>query len=451
MTQKEPGLPQSPNSERSLIGALLMDPSMLASVQQFISADDFALDSNRQIFSTMLEMDQAGTPIDLVTLTYELERRGKLETFGGAAYVGSLIDGVPDWPGNAEHYAKMIGSDARARRLYHAASATMSAILGKEPVDDVISRLEEKILALLHRGQGGPRPMGEIVRGYLSNFAEVCNRQGKCIGLRTSLADLDAMTTGLRRGEYWVAAGRTGDGKSALLQQIGLANARDGRHVYLQSLEMNAETFIERAAAALTGIPYDDVRDPRYLEKARREEIKEAARKLADLPWVIDDAGGLDIQQLVARARAQINRGAELVLVDYLQMVHCSEHSSTYDRVSAVSAGLRDLARTAQVPVVAACQLRRPQPGYENTVPSLYDLKESGSIENDASTVLLIYRPIDKETGLYTGNDQIRIAKQRHGPRGTVDVTFIGEKTKFELRCAAQIAEHAEVSIGGYQ
>jgi replicative DNA helicase len=382
----------------------------------------------------MQDRQNDDAPIDVVTLQYELERQKMLESTGGVGYMASLIDGVPDRP-DPEHYAKMVRDLARSRRLYHAGAAALAAIVQKEPVDDVISQLEGKILGILHDGKlGGARSMGDVARSFLDNFQAVCECDRPCIGMRTSLPVLDAMTTGLRGGDYTIVAGRTGQGKSTFIQQIAMANARDGHKVYVASLEMTSEMFMGRGISMITGIAHDDIRDPRYLGREDRNRIKEAAALIAEWPWIVDDTAGLELHELLARIRAQINRGAELVLIDYLQMIQCREYQKIYDKVSAVSAALRDLAKTAKIPVVAACQLRRPQQGHENTRPSVYDMKESGSIENDASNVFLIYRHIDKESDSYSGKDEVIVAKQRQGRTGTIEVTFVGQSTKFEPR-----------------
>jgi replicative DNA helicase len=184
----------------------------------------------------------------------------------------------------------------------------------------------------------------------------------------------------------------------------------------------------------LTDIPVNTVLNPRYVTADQKQQITEAVAEIQTWPIVIDDTGGLEIHQLVANCRAQINKGAECVYVDYLQMIGCRAHTKIYDKVTTISGALRDLAKTTNTPVVAACQLRRPE--HENDRPTLFDCKEAGSIENDASLLLAVYQPKDGIS--YTGEDEILVLKQRNGTTGPVAVSFVGSRMKFEPRYREQ-------------
>ena len=240
--------------------------------------------------------------------------------------------------------------------------------------------------------------------------------------------DLDSKTGGLQG--LVIVGGRTSGGKSAFLQQMAFAQAKEGHRIYFATLEMTERVVLARGAAMLTDISASSILSPRYLPKDKQREIVEAVAEIQTWPIVIDDTGGLEIHQLLANCRAQINKGAECVFIDYLQMIGCREYTKPYDKVTAISGGLRDLAKTSDAPVVAACQLSRPE--NENDRPTLFDCKESGAIENDASLFLAVYRP--KEDGRYTGEDEILVLKQRNGTTGPVHVSFLGQRMKFEPR-----------------
>src|SRR5262249_52663988 len=200
------------------------------------------------------------------------------------------------------------------------------------------------------------------------------------------------------------------------------------------SLEMTEKVVLARGFAMLTDIPVMSILNPRYLSQDKKRDITEAVAEIQTWPIVIDDSGGVEIHQLIANCRAQINKGVECVYVDYLQMIGCREHTKPYDKVTAISGALRDLAKTANVPVVAACQLSRPE--HENDRPTLFDFKESGAIENDANLALAVYRP--KENGRFTGEDEIIVLKHRNGTTGTLMTKFLGHSMKFESRYREQ-------------
>jgi replicative DNA helicase len=426
-------LPISVESERAAIGAVLLEPNELASVLRFASIEDFSLSSHREILRAIVNLDAVGVPPDLVTVVAELGRTNRLDAIGGLEYVSSLIDGVPD-RANPEAYATKVHDLARARALHAAATLACSSIEGGDPIDEVLGGLQQRELELIRVNNRGPRAIRDVALDFLNQFYAACDANGPDIKLTTSLPDLDSKTGGLHPGTLVVIGGRTGGGKSTFLQQMAFAQAKEGRSVYIASLEMTEKVVLARGASMLTGIPTNAILYPRYLSADKKQQIAEAVAQIQTWPIVIDDRGGLYIGQLLANCRAQINRGAECVYVDYLQMIGCREYTKPYDKVTAISGALRDLAKTSKVPVVAACQLSRP--GNENDRPTLFDFKESGAIENDASLALAVYRP--KKDGVYTGEDEILVLKQRNGTTGPVYANFRGQSMKFEPRYPEQ-------------
>jgi replicative DNA helicase len=431
----ETTIPVSLESERAALGAILFEPRQLATVLRFAAIQDFSLSSHREILRTMVSLDNRGVAPDLVTVVAELDQARKLESVGDAAYVAGLIDGVPD-RANPEAYAAKVHDLARGNALHAAARCACASIEQGEHIDEVLARLQQKELELIRANTRGARPIKEAALDFLNQFHAACNADGPDIKLTTSLLDLDAKTGGLQPGTLVIVAGRTGGGKSALLQQIAFAQAKEGRRVYFCSLEMTEKVVLARGASMLTNIPVNAILNPRYLTKDQKRQIVEAITEIQTWPIVVDDTGGLEIHQLLANCRAQINRGTECIYVDYLQMIGCREQARLYDKMTIISGALRDLAKTSHVPVVAACQLRRPE--NENDRPNLFDCKESGAIENDANLLLAVYRPNDG--GSYTREDEILVLKQRNGTIGPIAVRFVGSRMKFEPRCREERA-----------
>jgi replicative DNA helicase len=426
-------LPVSLESERAVLAAILLEPQQLPTVLRLVEIHDFALSSHREIWRIIIDLDRRGVAPDLVTVVAELSQVHKLESVGGSPYMAGLLDGVPDRP-NPEAYAAKVHDLARGRNLHAAARSVCASIEQGESVDDVLGRLQQKELELIRANSRGARSINEVALDFLHQFYTACDAGGPDIKLSMALLDMDAKVGGLPPATLVIVAGRTGDGKSAYLQQMAFRQAKEGRPVYFCSLEMTERVVMARGASMLTGISASSILSPRYLSKDQKQQVTEAVAEIQTWPIVIDDTGGLEIHQLIANCRAQINKGTECVYVDYLQMIGCREHTKSYDKVTAISGALRDLAKTSNVPVVAACQLRRP--GNENDRPTLFDCKESGAIENDAGLLLAVYRP--KEGSSYTGQDEILVLKHRNGTTGPVAVNFVGSRMKFEPRYREQ-------------
>ena len=318
---KEITLPVSLESERALLGAILLEPQQLATVLRFAMIEDFSLSSHREILRTIVSLDSRGTAPDLVTVVAELDQVRKLESVGGPEYVAGLLDGVPDRP-NPEAYAAKVHDLARGSTLHAAATCACASIEQSESVDDVLGRLQQKEFELIRSNTRGARPIREAALNFLNQFYIACDAGGPDIRLTTSLLDLDAKTGGLQPGTLVVVGGRTGGGKSVFLQQAAFAQAKEGRRVYFSSLELAEQVVLARGVSMLTDIPVNTVLNPRYLSQHQKQQITEAVAEIQTWPIVIDDTG-LEIHQLIANCRAQINRGAECVYVDYLQMIGC--------------------------------------------------------------------------------------------------------------------------------
>jgi replicative DNA helicase len=326
----------------------------------------------------------------------------------------------------------IVREKSRLRELIMVMQYGSNAAYEQDNVDAIIGQVESDLLELLRKGRRfTQRSIKDIAADTLSNLSRLRKASSACIGLHTGLAQMDKATTGYRAGEYYVIGARPAQGKSSLCCQSIRANCKAGKKCGLFSIEMTEEQVMLRLVAMETGIDITDLRDPRRLDDQEMLKINYALASIAEWPLFIDDSSRITIQELNARARMFISRGVEAIYVDYLQRIK-APGDSQFDRVTAVSEGLCELAKSSKVPVIALSQLRRSEQG-NNAPPSLDDLRASGQIEQDAHGVFLLWRP--RKGSNYTGEDEIILAKQRDGPSGGhVNVYFHGPTGKFEPR-----------------
>lgn len=431
----EGGLPASPEAEKAILGAILLDNYALSQAHEFgLRSDEFSLDANRKLFSAFSRMQAKGKPIDIITA---VEHIGKHVTeIGGIAYLSSLTEGLPH-RSSIKNYCQIVRAKATLRKLINACQIALAdAIEQKEP-EHVVAALEASLISMANEGSD-QKSTAEVARDVFTRIMRIRAGEVDPLGMQTGIASLDELTGGIHKGEYIVLAGRTGHGKSSLARQIAWAVAKTGKKVKYCSIEMTKENMIECLASPIARVNFEKIRNPRYMANVELERVAEAIRDIRESTLEIDDKAGMDVVELCARIRASIMQGAELIIVDYLQMVGVRGEKDKRVAVSLVSAALRDLAKTTGVPIVALSQLKRPEQGSENREPTLFDLKESGDIENDAFQVWLIYRPKQKsdDTGLwtFTGIDWLLVAKQRNGPVGSVGVVYRGPLLTFDAR-----------------
>ena len=336
-------------------------------------------------------------------------------------YVSGLLDGVPDRP-SIRHYVKIVREKSAQRRLVHACNATIGAIGDGCSSQEAIEGLGEKILQIQTGSDDAPaQRVVSFTDEVYNEWEKLADGSGDLIGLTTSLDCLDLATTGIRKGELWLIGGRTGDGKTALSLQIAAANCRKEIPVAMFSIEMAKGDLLQRLWSHEGKIPFQCVRYPRRLEPEVRWPL-----------FVVEDSS-LSIQKLVAKARLLIRQEkVQLLIVDYVQLISAPARDEK-ERLTKVSNALRALAKDTGVPVVAISQLSRPRDGSLNSRPNKFHLKESGSQENDSHVIILTYRPVD-ELGNPTGEDELIIAKQRHGPVSNERVRFESETLTFHER-----------------
>jgi replicative DNA helicase len=410
--------PASIETERTILGAILLDNDVIHQASASLHPDDFYLDAHRRIFKRMLELEA----IDPVTLTERLQRHGELEAVGGVAYLSALVDRMPHTP-NIEHYVRLVKEKSNLRSIIAAANRAVSMAEGNEAAAEVISALEGDLLDLVE-DRSKTRTLPEIAGAFLSNLQTLREMpRNTTLGLSYGIESLDRFTTGIREADYTLIAGRSGNGKSALVRKIARENAKAGNPVAVFTPEVTGEQFFSMLVPLESHLPFFKVRDPRWLSKEDIAEIQSVTDRIMQWPLWIDDTSGITISELVAKAKLQIAKGAKLIIVDYLQLVQAPGAKTERDRVNEISGGLRHLAKATKVPVIALSQLARPNDRNPNERPTMFHLKESGNLEQDAYNILLLFRPVD-DNG-FTGSDEIIIAKQRFGEAGTfVPVTF---------------------------
>lgn len=427
--------PQNIEAEQSVLGSLLIDPEAIVKVAAFLHREDFSREAHAQVYSAILDLHEREEPADFVTLTDELQRRGQLETAGGAAYLTSLINSVPTSI-HVEYYAHIVERTAILRRLIEAASKIAGlAYEEAEDVDAVVDRAEQVLFEVSQRRvTRGLVPINTILNEYYDRLEYLQLHRGEMVGLPTGFVDLDRLLGGLQRSDLIIVAGRPGMGKSSL--GLTIANNVALKHnkvVAFFSLEMSGEQLVQRLIAGETGISSQRLRTG-DLPDADWSRMVKASGSLSDsLVFVDDSPSPSPIEIRTKSRRLAAEYGLDLIIVDYLQLLRSGIQSENrVQEVSYISRSLKGLARELNVPVIAMSQLSRAVETRSDKKPILADLRESGSIEQDADVVLFIYRDEQYDTDTDRKNiADILIAKHRNGPTGQISLRFVSEQTKF--------------------
>ena len=437
------GLPASVDAERSILGSILLDNFLYNQAAETLKADHFALDSHRRIFSRMMELAEHNKPIDIITLTEELGRRKEVEAVGGVAYISSLTDGLPRRP-NIEHYVKIVRDKAMLRALIHTASdAIARASEQADSADEILDSTEAAIFSLADdRVQRGFIGIPEIVKESFGSIDQLYERGQRITGLATHYDRLDELTSGLQPSDLVIIAARPSMGKTAFAINIAEnAAVKDGKTVGIFSLEMSRESLLLRLLCSQAMVDSHKLRTG-FLGRDDHQKLVDALGRLADAKIFIDDTPGISLHEMRAKARRlkASEGGLDLLVVDYLQLMAAApiggkRFENRTQEVSAISRGLKGLAKELRVPVVALSQLSRaPESRGGDHRPQLADLRESGSIEQDADVVMFIFREevYNHDDSELEGLAEIIIAKQRNGPTDTVKLAFIKRSTRFE-------------------
>jgi replicative DNA helicase len=427
-------LPQNIEAEQSVLGSLLIDRVAITRVATFLQPEDFYLPIHADIFAAMLELYRSNEPSDLVTLSDYLEQIGKLDQVGGLAYLTQLANAVPTAI-NVEYYARIVERLAVLRRLADAGSQI--AAIGYDESHSAERALEkaEEILFRVSQGRMSSdfQSIRTILAEYYSKLDYIHEHRGHVTGVTTGFVDIDKITGGLQPSDLIILAARPSMGKTTLALNIAHAAAsRSKLPVGIFSLEMSAEQLVQRLLAMEAQIDSQHLRTG-YISDDEWIRLGEAIGQLSEVPIYIDDTPNISITEMRSKARRlHMEQGLGLVVVDYLQLMQGSGQENRVQEISEISRSLKGLARELRAPVLALSQLSRAPDQRPNHVPMLSDLRESGSIEQDADVVIFIYRDViyNKDTEHPRVADII-IAKHRNGPTGQVHLFFKENQMKF--------------------
>ncbi len=431
--------PHSVEAEQSVLGGLMLDATAWDQIADRVAAEDFYRHDHRLIFAAAAALIERGHPCDAVTVSGHLESQGLIDQVGGLAYLGSLARDTPT-AANIRAYADIVRERSILRQLVSAGNTIASAALEPEGREarEIVDDAERTVFEIAERGSRGKvgfQSVKSVLPGVVDRIDELYNSKGKLTGISTGFKQLDEMTSGLQPGDLIIVAGRPSMGKTTLAVNIAEnAALGSGKAAAVFSMEMSAESLTLRMISSLGRINQANLRSGR-LNEDDWPRIDSAMTQLSNAKIFIDETPALTPTEVRARARRlKRERGLDLIVVDYLQLMQVSgtkENRAT--EISEISRSLKALAKELKVPVIALSQLNR---GVEQRVekkPVMSDLRESGAIEQDADVILLIYREeVYDQNTTRKGIADIIIAKQRNGPTGDVQLTFLGQYTKFE-------------------
>lgn len=428
--------PQNLDAEMSLLGAVLIDEEVLADATEYVSERDFYDKRHASIFGAMVRLFERHKPVDLLTVTDELKKKDELNDVGGTAYLTELTNYVPT-AAHAATYAEMVSQKAVRRRLIKASGDISELGYDEEfNVQELLEKAEAELFAVSDQSlKQDLVSMETILTESFDRLEELHRNKGQLRGVKTGYRDLDNMTAGLQRSDLIILAARPAMGKTTLVTNLAYNVATlNKQSVLFFSLEMSKEQLVDRMLADASGVDSWNIRTGN-LSDEDFSKLSEAMGEMAEAPIFIDDTPGLSVLEMRTKARrAAHDAPLGLVIVDYLQLMQGSGRSdgNRVQEVSEISRGLKLLARELNVPVIALSQLSRSVENRSPQVPQLADLRESGSIEQDADIVMFIYREAyyNPDTERENITDLI-IAKHRNGPVGKVELYFHPERLRF--------------------
>lgn len=426
--------PHHQEAEQAVLGAILIEPSVLVTVTERVRPEDFYRQAHQRLLQVMIDLSEQGEPVDLVTITSELQDRKLLEDIGGVSYLTELAAAVPT-AANVEYYARIVEEKAILRRLIRTATEiATSGYSGDEDVSMVIDTAEKKILEISQRRMSkGFIPIRDVLMETFERIESLHYSQGKLTGVPSGYTDLDQMTSGFQQSDLIILAARPSMGKTAFSLNVAQNVAiRAGQPVAIFNLEMSAPQLVQRMLAAEGNIDAQAFRTG-HLSDEDWEKLTMAISTLSESPIFIDDTPGINVFDIRAKLRRlQSEHGLGLVLIDYLQLIEGRGHDSRQQEISEISRSLKLLARELNVPVIALSQLSRAVEQRQDKRPMLSDLRESGSIEQDADIVSFLYRDdYYNEDSEKKNIIEVILAKHRNGPVGKVELLFLKNYNKF--------------------
>jgi replicative DNA helicase len=430
--------PHNLEAERALLGAILLEPAILARAIELLGADEFYKDGHRKIYAAMVRLFERSEPADVLTVTEELKRAGELDEVGGQAALATLMEEATVAT-QFGAYAQIVRDKAQLRELIRVArEITEHGFEETEDVKALVDRAEQMVFRISERRlQKSALPVREILTRTIEHIETLYRRKEHVTGVPTGFVDLDRLTAGFQRADFIIIAGRPSMGKTAFALNVAQQVAvEDTRAVLFFSLEMSKEQLVQRLLCAEARVDSHRVRTG-YLETSDWKRIGAAAGRLADAPLFIDDTANLSVLEARAKARRiRAEHGLELVVIDYLQLMQGRWRAENRQQeISEISRSLKALAKELEIPVVALSQLSRAVEARGESSPRLSDLRESGALEQDADVIIFVHRP-----GLYKENPaeaeknltDVIIGKQRNGPTDKLQLVFKPEYTRFE-------------------
>ena len=430
-------LPHNVDAEKSVLGSILVNNENYYRVIESLRAEDFYLDAHRVIFRQMIELIEQSKVIDLITIQDELDRATRLESAGGITYLAGLLDGIPHLV-NIEHYIQIIRERATLRQLITSANKIMAECFDQaDPADEILDRAEQALFSLSEkRIRTGFVSVKEMELPATQLLEKLYTEREMITGVASGFRDLDRMTSGLQPSDLVILAARPSMGKTALVLNIAqYVSLHKDMPVGMFSLEMSKEQLLMRMLCAEARVDAHKVRTG-YLSKDDFRKLIDTLGTTTSAPLYIDDSSTLTVMEMRAKCRRlKAEHGLSMIIVDYLQLM--SGYGRVENRnqeISGISRGLKALAKELNVPIIALSQLSRaPEQRQGDHKPQLSDLRESGSIEQDADLVMFIYREeVYKPSEENAGLAELIIAKQRNGPTGIVKLAFLREFTRFE-------------------
>lgn len=431
-------LPNNIASERAVLGSILINPDKIVTVSEYLKSDDFYNPANRLLFKIMQGLFERGEAIDTLTIKSELEVNDDLEKIGGIPYLVEIVNAVPT-SSHAEHYAKIVAKKSQLRSIIGNLSDSIGNAYDEDmDVDEIIAKAEQSLIAVSQSSNKSSfRPIHDVLLENHVKIEERSNNTSQITGIESGFYDFDKLTTGLHEDQLIILAARPAMGKTALALNIAQNVAtKSGKAVAVFSLEMGAESLVERMLSAEGTIINHHIRTGN-LTVDEWQRLIYAQGQLAEAPIYIDDTAGIKIGDIRARARrlSQETDGLGLIVIDYLQLIQGSRSVNRQQEVSEISRQLKIIAKELKVSVIALSQLSRNVEQRQDKRPILSDIRESGSIEQDADIVAFLYRDDyyqqQKEGQPESNVTELILAKNRHGSLGTVKLYFHKEYTKF--------------------
>lgn len=429
--------PQDEEAEISILGSIMLDKDAMLKVVDILTPNDFYNSAHQKIYNVMLELFEKGEPIDALTVTAKLKEKKQISSIGGATYISEIMESVPS-SAHVAHYANIVREKRVRRDFVNASSEIHEKAFSEEKFDELIDNIEKRVFSIsqLSKPQKFAHVKDELGGAY-ERLEKLHRGDGALRGVPTGFTGLDNILSGLQRSDLVLLGARPSFGKTSLALDIARQSATRKISVGIFSLEMSREQIVDRLIASQANVPLWRLRTGRLHDELEFELVRNALNELADLPLFVDDTPSPNILQMRSMARRlQIEHGLDLLVIDYLQLIQprTGGGDNMVQQVTEISRGLKSLARELNVPILALSQLSRAVDQRDVKIPRLADLRESGSLEQDADVVLFLYRK-DRDKLETTEEEQnmvdVIIAKHRNGPLGTVQLRFDPEKVSF--------------------